>query len=190
MRHAFLLPFSLASIAGAAPPTKYHNVASAIWAAIWAGLGGVGNDYDAQAVSLSDSTTSRLFSTPPVAPTATLNMTSPLSAASAISDASISMPTGHACAGNSASDRSLWCDHSIDTDYEEIAPDTGVTREYWLDLIQVTMAPDGVPRTVLTVNGTMPGPTIIADWGDHIVVHVRNSFMENRNGSSIHWYAR
>lgn len=33
------------------------------------------------------------------------------------------------CAGNTASDRSLWCDHSIDTKWYEEAPDTGVTVE-------------------------------------------------------------
>lgn len=36
------------------------------------------------------------------------------------------------CSGNTASTRSEWCDYSIDTDYYEEAPDTGVTREYWV----------------------------------------------------------
>jgi FtsP/CotA-like multicopper oxidase with cupredoxin domain len=40
----------------------------------------------------------------------------------------------------------------------------------------------------MAVNGSIPGPTIIADWGDHIVVHVTNSLTESKNGSSIHWY--
>ncbi|OJJ50277.1 hypothetical protein ASPZODRAFT_110537 [Penicilliopsis zonata CBS 506.65] len=90
------------------------------------------------------------------------------------------------CTGNSASDRSVWCDHDIHTDYYNVVPDTGVTREYWLELVNVTAAPDGVPRTVLTVNGTVPGPTLYADWGDRIKVHVHNG-LEN-NGTSMHFH--
>lgn len=37
-----------------------------------------------------------------------------------------------ACDGNTASTRSQWCDYSIDTDYYETVPETGVTREYWV----------------------------------------------------------
>jgi hypothetical protein len=37
-----------------------------------------------------------------------------------------------ACEGNTASTRSEWCDYSIETDYYETIPDTGVTREYWV----------------------------------------------------------
>jgi len=92
------------------------------------------------------------------------------------------------CAGNSASDRSVWCNYSVDTDYESIVPDTGVTREYWLELTQVTVSLDGVSRIAMAVNGSVPGPTIIAAWGDDISVHVTNSLTESKNGSSIHWY--
>ncbi len=48
------------------------------------------------------------------------------------------------------------------------------------------MAPDGFEREVLSFNGTVPGPAIIADWGDNLIIHVTNS-MEN-NGTSIHWH--
>lgn len=41
------------------------------------------------------------------------------------------------------------------------------------------MAPDGVPRPVLAVNGQYPGPTIEADWGDTITVHVTNNMQYN-----------
>ncbi|KAF3761016.1 hypothetical protein M406DRAFT_83754 [Cryphonectria parasitica EP155] len=89
---------------------------------------------------------------------------------------------------NSASDRSCWGDYDLSTDYYDIdaVPDTGVTREYWFNIINGTAAPDGVERTVLTINGSIPGPTIIADWGDTVVVHVTNS-MEN-NGTGIHFH--
>ena len=91
-----------------------------------------------------------------------------------------------ACAGNSATDRSVWCDYDTSTNYYEEVPDTGVTREYWLELTNITLAPDGVSRDVLTVNGTIPGPTIEADWGDTVIVHVLNSLPNN--GTSIHFH--
>ena len=70
-----------------------------------------------------------------------------------------------ACAGNTASTRSEWCDFSIDNDYTTETPDTGVTREYWFELGEVEIAPDGVSRYAMAINGTVPGPTIFADWG-------------------------
>jgi hypothetical protein len=69
---------------------------------------------------------------------------------------------------NSASDRSCWGDYDISTNYYDEVPDTGVTREYWFNVQNGTAAPDGVDRIVLTVNGSIPGPTIIADWGDTV----------------------
>ncbi|KAH8652632.1 putative extracellular dihydrogeodin oxidase/laccase [Tricladium varicosporioides] len=87
---------------------------------------------------------------------------------------------------NSAEDRSCWGDYDLSTNYYDVVPDTGVTREYWLDIQNGTASLDGVERIVLTVNGTFPGPTIIADWGDTVVVHVTNS-MQN-NGTSIHFH--
>lgn len=39
---------------------------------------------------------------------------------------------------------------------------------------------------VLSVNGTIPGPPIIANWGDNVVIHVTNKL--TNNGTSIHWH--
>jgi FtsP/CotA-like multicopper oxidase with cupredoxin domain len=58
--------------------------------------------------------------------------------------------------------------------------------EYWLSVDSIILAPDGVERQVLAFNGTVPGPTIIADWGDDIVIHVTNNL--SVNGTSIHWH--
>lgn len=69
------------------------------------------------------------------------------------------------CDGNTADTRSEWCDFSIDTDYTTTAPDTGVTRTYYLDLAEATVSPDGVERFALAINGSIPGPTLFADWG-------------------------
>ncbi|PHH90539.1 hypothetical protein CDD83_3344 [Cordyceps sp. RAO-2017] len=99
-----------------------------------------------------------------------------------------SCSSSEACAGNTPLTRSDWCSFSVDTDYTEVAPDTGVTREYWLDVTDVVVAPDGVPRTAMAVNGSIPGPTLFADWGDTVVVHVTNSLHTSRNGTSIHFH--
>ncbi|KAI0113467.1 putative multicopper oxidase [Daldinia grandis] len=93
-----------------------------------------------------------------------------------------------ACSGNTASTRNEWCDYSIDTDYTSEMPDTGVTKEYWLDITDVTVSPDGVSRPAMAINGTIPGPTLFADWGDTVVVHVTNSLTTSNNGTSIHFH--
>ncbi|KAH6658450.1 multicopper oxidase [Truncatella angustata] len=92
------------------------------------------------------------------------------------------------CSGNTATTRSEWCDYSIDTDYTSESPDTGVTREYYFELTETTASPDGYERYVQTINGSIPGPTIIADWGDTVVVHLTNSLSSSTNGTSLHFH--
>jgi hypothetical protein len=43
-------------------------------------------------------------------------------------------------------------------------PETGVTRTYDMHVAYQTIAPDGVTRNGLTVNGQFPGPLIEANW--------------------------
>jgi hypothetical protein len=88
-------------------------------------------------------------------------------AAPSTSPPSISNKLSKRCT-NSATDRSCWGDYDLSTNYYETVPDTGVTREYWFDIQNGTASLDGVERLVLTVNGSFPGPTIIADWGDTV----------------------
>ncbi|WQF88530.1 Putative multicopper oxidase, second cupredoxin domain-containing protein [Colletotrichum destructivum] len=91
------------------------------------------------------------------------------------------------CVFDSALNPSCWDGtHDLSTNWYEEAPKTGVVREYWFDVTNTTMAPDGVERMVLSINGSVPGPTIIADWGDTVVVHVKNSLQNN--GTSIHFH--
>lgn len=72
------------------------------------------------------------------------------------------------CEFDSATAPSCWGDYSLSTNWYEEAPNTGVIREYWFDIVNKTLAPDGVERMTLSVNGSIPGPTIEADWGDTI----------------------
>lgn len=43
-------------------------------------------------------------------------------------------------------------------------PDTSVTRTYDLHVAYQTIAPDGVTRNGLTINGQFPGPLVEANW--------------------------
>ncbi|CAI7651201.1 hypothetical protein N7533_012970 [Penicillium manginii] len=94
-----------------------------------------------------------------------------------------------ACEGNTASTRDQWCDYSINTDYTTVVPTTNVTREYWFNLERVTVAPDGRSRKAIAINGSIPGPTIEANWGDEVVIHLTNSLPNDlQNGTSIHFH--
>ncbi|KAK4194378.1 multicopper oxidase-domain-containing protein [Triangularia verruculosa] len=87
---------------------------------------------------------------------------------------------------NTPTSRECWGDFNLDTNYYTTWPETGETKEYWLSVQAGNCAPDGYRRTCMTFNGTIPGPTIIADWGDNLVIHVTNNMRDN--GTSIHWH--
>ncbi|CAL5868908.1 uncharacterized protein PFLUO_LOCUS3135 [Penicillium psychrofluorescens] len=67
-------------------------------------------------------------------------------------------------------------------------PYTGVVRRYHFSVARGTIAPDGVDRPVLLVNGQFPGPTIEANWGDTIEVTVANHIVDPAEGTTIHWH--
>lgn len=84
----------------------------------------------------------------------------------------VSVPSKHArdtsCV-NSPNNRKCWSEgFDIATNYYDQVPNTGVTREYWFNIENTTAAPDGVEIPVQLINGSLPGPTIIADWGDEV----------------------
>ncbi|KAJ9660325.1 hypothetical protein H2198_002633 [Neophaeococcomyces mojaviensis] len=66
------------------------------------------------------------------------------------------------------------------------APDTGVVRSYNFTIARSTLAPDGVQRSVMLINGQFPGPTIEANWGDTISVTVQNNLGDE--GTTLHWH--
>ncbi|KAI9776533.1 MAG: hypothetical protein M1839_009514 [Geoglossum umbratile] len=69
---------------------------------------------------------------------------------------------------------------------ETDAPDTGVTRYYDFTIARGQIAPDGVQRQALLINGQFPGPIIEANWGDIIQVKVTNNLGDE--GTSMHWH--
>lgn len=88
------------------------------------------------------------------------------------------------CEGQPGLDQ--FCGYTVDDNSYEVMPKTCRTVEYNFEITNQTVAPDGIPRIGLVINGQMPGPKIEASWGDTIIVHVKNS-MQN-NGTSIHFH--
>ncbi|KAG0369235.1 hypothetical protein BGZ54_010522 [Gamsiella multidivaricata] len=62
---------------------------------------------------------------------------------------------------------------------------TPTTRYYEWTISQQTIAPDGLERPMLLVNGMFPGPLVEANTGDRIVVKVTNKL---NNGTAVHWH--
>jgi FtsP/CotA-like multicopper oxidase with cupredoxin domain len=87
---------------------------------------------------------------------------------------------------NAPKSRKCWGKYDINTNPYDTVFYTGRTVEYWLNIEEIDCAPDGYQRKCMVANGTMPGPAIVADWGDNIVVHVTNNVATN--GTSIHWH--
>jgi hypothetical protein len=71
-------------------------------------------------------------------------------------------------------------------------PVTGKTRKYNFEISYRQIAPDGVSKQGIVINGGFPGPTIEANWGDWIEVTVKNSLGKGSDGtpegSTIHWH--
>ncbi|CAD0041712.1 unnamed protein product [Aureobasidium pullulans] len=88
------------------------------------------------------------------------------------------------CEGQPGTDK--YCGLTINDDSYAVVPKTCNQVEYSLDLTECTVAPDGVSRKALCINGQFPGPLLEASWGDEVIVHVTNSM--TRNGTSIHWH--
>ncbi|KAF7856337.1 hypothetical protein EAF04_009865 [Stromatinia cepivora] len=137
----------------------------------------------AQASSITSQVTSSASSTQTISSSSVSSASGSSSTSKTVSSISAA---GTPCAGNTAADRSKWCNYSTSTDYYNEVPNTGVTREYWFNVQDGIASPDGISRYVQTINGSIPGPTIIADWGDNVVVHVTNSL--SVNGSTIHFH--
>lgn len=91
----------------------------------------------------------------------------------------------HTCP-NTPVARRYWGNYDIDTDYYTTFPDTGITVEVWLSVQESVCNQDGFERPCITVNGTVPGPPIIADWGDDLLIHVTNNLPSA--GTTIHWH--
>ncbi|KAK0639737.1 multicopper oxidase-domain-containing protein [Cercophora newfieldiana] len=87
---------------------------------------------------------------------------------------------------NTPTSRQCWGSFNVDSDVTYTWPNTGITRSYNLNIQHATLAPDGVDKRMITVNGQYPGPVIEANWGDNVEVRVCNRLPTNR--TSIHFH--
>lgn len=67
-------------------------------------------------------------------------------------------------------------------------PKTGKFRHYNFVIERATLAPDGVQKNCLLINGQFPGPTIEANWGDTFQITVTNNITSPEEGTSLHWH--
>ncbi|ORY60974.1 Cupredoxin [Pseudomassariella vexata] len=81
----------------------------------------------------------------------------------------------------------LFSQYDVRTNYEKDMP-PGIIREYWIEVNEnPALQPDGVQKILGNYfNGTYPGPTIEACWGDTLVIHVTNRI--STNGTTVHWH--
>ncbi|KAK2043561.1 multicopper oxidase [Colletotrichum somersetense] len=88
----------------------------------------------------------------------------------------------------SCTGRACWNGNfNLDTDFEILTPPQGKLRTFDFTLSNLSdIAPDGVHKPAMLINNQFPGPTIEADWGDFIQIHVHNQLQSN--GTSFHWH--
>lgn len=67
-------------------------------------------------------------------------------------------------------------------------PGGGQHRNYQFNIARGFIAPDGVNRSVLLVNGAFPAPLIEVNWGDTINVEVCNNIEGPEEGTALHWH--
>lgn len=70
----------------------------------------------------------------------------------------------------------------------ENSPTTGIIRAYDFTIKRGFIAPDGVNKSVILVNGQFPAPLIEANWGDTIQVKVTNQISAPEEGTALHWH--
>jgi FtsP/CotA-like multicopper oxidase with cupredoxin domain len=90
------------------------------------------------------------------------------------------------CDGQPGNDPNNFCGYTVNDNSYKVTPKTCRTVEYNLVITNTTIAPDGVERLGLLINGQMPGPLIEANWGDTVVIHLENKLQDN--GTSLHFH--
>ncbi|KZL76688.1 multicopper oxidase, partial [Colletotrichum tofieldiae] len=97
-------------------------------------------------------------------------------------------PRQAGCGSNGPGNRACWNgDFNLDSDFEILTPPQGKLRTFDFTLSNLTdVAPDGVHKPAMLINNQFPGPTIEADWGDFVQIHVHNQLQNN--GTSFHWH--
>ena len=63
----------------------------------------------------------------------------------------------------------------------------GSSAQYTLVITNAPWSGDGYTEQSMLINGSYPGPTVQANWGDELEITVHNQ-LTNSNGTSIHWH--
>ncbi|THZ78998.1 hypothetical protein D6C84_08036 [Aureobasidium pullulans] len=136
--------------------------------------------------SVKASSTSSASSKTSSATVISVSSSTPASSVSSASS-STSLVADAACT-NGPNSRQCWSGgYSIKTDFDLKHPTTGNTVTYNLEITNTTCNFDGNgDMQCYLINNQFPGPTITANWGDQIVVNVKNSLQNN--GTGIHWH--
>ncbi|KAK6216610.1 multicopper oxidase [Colletotrichum tabaci] len=97
-------------------------------------------------------------------------------------------PRQAGCGSHGPGNRACWNgDFNLDSDFEILTPPQGKLRTFDFTLSNLSdIAPDGVHKPAMLINNQFPGPTIEADWGDFVQIHVHNQLQHN--GTSFHWH--
>jgi hypothetical protein len=74
-------------------------------------------------------------------------------------------------------------DYLLDRAWDFNAPPK--TREYTWKIVDIVGNPDGVFRSMITINGLFPGPLIECNEGDTLVIEVEN---DSVNSTAIHFH--
>jgi FtsP/CotA-like multicopper oxidase with cupredoxin domain len=90
------------------------------------------------------------------------------------------------CEGQPGKDPNSFCGYTIHDNSYEHTPQTCVHRNFEFTVQNVTIAPDGVSRYGLVINGQVPGPKVEANWGDWISITLHNTLQHN--GTSLHMH--
>jgi FtsP/CotA-like multicopper oxidase with cupredoxin domain len=91
----------------------------------------------------------------------------------------------HACDECGGKGKALWAIRESEPKASQLYPDAKIV-EYTVDISETPLSPAGKPVQALTVNGTVPGPTLRFREGEIARIHVRNRLAKGE--TSVHWH--
>lgn len=97
----------------------------------------------------------------------------------------IAANVAHACEECGGKGKALWTLRESEPKASQLYPDAKIV-EYSLDVTETTLSPAGKPVRALTLNGSVPGPTLRFREGDVARIHVNNRLANEE--TSTHWH--
>ena len=94
-------------------------------------------------------------------------------------------PPAHACKDCGGKNKLSWLARELAPKASQLFPAAPIV-EYSLDIAEKTLAPAGTSVRALTINGTVPGPTLRFRVGDVARIHVNNRLTSGE--TSTHWH--